>query len=218
MNDVIQGGSHLASDIKHLATNVLKQRLAEQMDLSAKHLVEMASIWTELEHRGEDLSALKGSLTDYLPKIASGELDAQAVVRFAGNRQLLRYLSALHIDQQRGLLDAGSVDVVLPESGETTRRNLAHLSGREVTQVFSQGAIRSLAEQSQLIDDKKAIDRQTARNKTSPKGVNIRFGRLEVDGVPVKVGDKPLHADALLDLLSQYYGVDLSATVGGSTR
>lgn len=213
MNDIIDRGSTLPADLGTLSTDVLKRRLAEQMELSARHLVEMAAIWTELERRGEDLSALRGSLTDYLPMIAAGDLDAEAVVRYAGSRQLLRYLATLSLDQQRNLLDAGEVDLVLSESGETTRRKLSHLSGREVTRVFGHGLVRSPREQARLLESKAATRRTQARRPAKGSAVRIHYGALEIDGERVQANGKPLRADDLLDLLSSHYGVDLASAI-----
>jgi hypothetical protein len=218
MTELIERGNTLPQDLTQAATDALKRRLAEQMELSARHLVEMAAIWTELERRGEDLSALRTGLTDYLPRIAAGELDAHAVVQFAGHRQLLRYLSTLPIERQRHLLEVGEVDLVLAESGETTRRKLAHLSGREVTQVFGHGLVRSPADQARLMTAKTATQRAQARRSKKAASVRIRYGALEVDGERVTAGGKPLRADDLLELLSKHYGVDLANTIRGGSQ
>lgn len=196
------------TELVSLTTAHLKQRLAHQMELSAHHLVEMASIWTELERRGEDLTALRTSLTDYLPMIAAGELDAQAVVHLAGNRQLLRYFSTLPIERQHDLLEAGEVELVLPVSGEPTSRKLAYLSGQEVTQVFGHGLVRNVADQKRLLESK-AKTRNAKKKGDSPlPAARIHYGALEVDGERVRAGGRPLRAEELLDLLSKHYGVD----------
>lgn len=217
MNELIETGKHLPSNLAQEATSTLRQRLAQQMELSARHLVEMASIWTELERRGEDLSALRTGLTDYLPRIAAGELDAAAVVRFAGNRQLLRYLSTLDIERQQELISADTIELVLPESGDTTIRKLAHLAGREVTQVFGHGIVRSPDEQRQLIDSKratkKAVSKRVARKTES---LQLRYGILEADGERVSANGKAVRAEDLLDMLSKHYGVDLAAAIKSS--
>lgn len=217
MSELIEQGrgQDLTSDIQTMGTDALKKRLAQQMELTAHHLMEMATIWTELENRGEDLSALRTGLTDYLPKIAAGELDAQAVVQFAGNRQLLRYFATLPVERQRQLCAAGVVDIVLPESGTTTQRKLAHLSGREVTQVFGQGIIRNVQEQAQLLESKAATDRALLERKASKAktAVRITHGALEVDGERVKAANQPLKTEQLLEVLSKHYGVDLMKVV-----
>lgn len=220
MNDITQHQEvGLPEDYAGVATDVLKRRLADQMELSARHLVEMAAIWTELERRGVDLSALRTGLTDYLPRIAAGDLDARAVVQFAGNRQLLRYLATLPVDRQQALIDQGEVEIVLPQSGEHSRRKLAHLSGSEVTQVFGHGLVRTPRQQAQLLESKRATKAATAKRRDSAEGVRLHYGTLEVDGERVTAGGRQIKADQLLELLSDYYGVDLHTAIrqgGGS--
>lgn len=217
MNDVTPNrDADMSPDLATLTTAQLKHHLAHQMELSAHHLVKMASIWTELERRGEDLSALRTSLTDYLPQIASGDLDAQAVVQFAGNRQLLRYLATLPVERQHALLEDGSITLVLPHSREATPRKLAHLSGQEVTQVFGHGIVRSPDEQQRLLDSKASVSKaaKAGGSKTKPAARLCR-GTLEVEGKRVKAGGEPLTAERMLDMLSRHYGVDLSSAVDG---
>lgn len=215
MNDLIDQEGGPALDIARETTEVLKRRLAHQMELSARHLVEMAGIWTELERRGEDLSALRTGLTDYLPRIAAGELDAQAVVQFAGNRQLLRYLSTLSVSEQQALMDRGSVQLYLPESDQTTSRKLSQLSGREITQVFGRGVIRSPGEQQQIARAKKSVNRVDAEAKKA-ESMRIHYGVLEINGQRVYVDGQPLKAAQLLEALSRHYNVDLARTVSES--
>lgn len=213
-----QTSSALTSDIAGTTTAILKQRLAQQMELSAKHLTEMATIWSELERRGEDLSALRTGLTDYLPRIAAGQLDARAVVQFAGNRQLLRYLATLPLERQQSLIEHGEVELVLPESGERSPRKLVHLSGQEVTQVFGHGVVRTPKEQADLLASKRATKTQGGKAKQDARTLRLRYGALEVDGEKIKANGKPVHAEQLLDLLSQHYGVDLHAAVRDGHR
>lgn len=206
--------SHAASrELASMTTDYLKQRLAEQMELSARHLVEMATIWAELERRGEDLSALRTGLTDYLPRIAAGTLDARAVVQLAGNRLLLRHFAMLPLDQQQTILGHGEVEVVLPESREVTQRKLAYLSAQEVRQVFGKGQLRSPAEQERIISgaDQASPKRATARKPAA----RIHYGTLEVDGKRITASGKPLSAQQMLALLSDHYGVDLQEVVNG---
>lgn len=209
MNDMIEHDSGQPLDITQETTQALKRRLAHQMELSARHLMDMASIWTELERRGEDLSALRTGLTDYLPKIAAGELDAQAVVMFAGNRQLLRYLCTLPVSQQQHLIERGSIELYLPESQQVTPRKLSQLSGREVTQVFGHGLVRSASEQQQLVESKASV-RKARKPKNRAPAARIHYGTLEIDGERVYADGQPLKAEQLLDMLSQYYNADLA--------
>lgn len=215
MNELIeQAPNDLPADLTQVATDAFKRRLAEQMELSARHLMAMATIWTELVRRGEDLSALRTSLTDYLPKIAAGELDAQAVVQFAGNRSAAAALFHHFAARSAGhLLSVSEVDLVLPESGETTRRKLAHLTGSEVTLVFGHGLVRKPDDQARLLASKTATQRVKRKRSIGRQAARIHYGALEVDGTRVYADNRPLRADQLLDLLSQHYGVDLAEAV-----
>jgi len=203
------------SDLAAFSTDDLKARLAQQMTLTAQHLQEMAYIWVELEHRGVDLSELRTGLTDYLGKIASGELDARAVVQFAGSRQLLRYLSTLPITEQQALVERGTVELVLPGSGDTTTRKLTHLSSSEVTQVFGHGILRDTQAQRQLLESKSSIQKVGRKRAANKQSARIAYNRLEIDGQPVYAGGKPLKAEDLLALLSDHYGVNLGEALGG---
>lgn len=215
MTDLIPHTPSVAAsrDLAGMTTDYLKQCLAEQMELSAKHLVEMATIWAELERRGEDLSALRTGLTDYLPRIAAGTLDARAVVQLAGNRLLLRHFAMLPLDQQQTILGLGEVEVVLPESREVTQRKLAYLSAQEVRQVFGKGQLRSPVEQERIINGtgQPRPKRATARKPAA----RIHYGTLEVDGKRITASGKPLSAQQMLALLSEHYGVDLQEVVNG---
>lgn len=206
--------SAVQSELAALPTEALKARLAQQMTLTAQHLQEMAYIWVELEHRGVDLSELRTGLTDYLGKIASGELDARAVVQFAGSRQLLRYLSTLPITEQQALVERGTVELVLPGSGDTTTRKLTHLSSNEVTQVFGHGIVRDTQTQRQLLESKSSTQKVGRKRTANKQAARIAYNRLEIDGQPVYAGGKPLKAEDLLALLSDHYGVNLGEALG----
>ena len=215
-NIIDQGNtSPLPTDLSQVTTDALKARLAQQMELTAQHLQEMAYIWVELEHRGVDLSELRTGLTDYLGKIASGELDARAVVQFAGSRQLLRYLSTLPIAEQHALVERGMVELVLPGSGDTTTRKLTHLSSSEVTQVFGHGIVRDTQAQRQLLESKSSIQKADRKRNDKKHAARIAYNRLEVGGQAVYADGKPLKADDLLALLSDHYGVNLADALAG---
>lgn len=199
----------LPAELAAMTTEALKSKLAQQMTLTAQHLQEMAYIWVELEHRGVDLSELRTGLTDYLGKIANGELDARAVVQFAGSRQLLRYLATLPMAEQQALVERGTVELLLPGSGETTTRKLTHLSSSEVTQVFGHGIVRDTHAQRQLLEGKASTKKAGRKGKANKQTARIAYNRLEVDGQTVYAGGKPLKAEDLLALLSDHYGVDL---------
>jgi hypothetical protein len=88
-----------------LDTPTLRAALGDALRLTVRHLVYVAAIWKELEHRGEDLTPLRQGIGAYLPAIASGEVLAETVVNFAGRPGLLRTVAALPPAEQRAIAD-----------------------------------------------------------------------------------------------------------------
>jgi hypothetical protein len=162
-----------AKDIQaldNISTQALREELARSLTLSALHLVRLAAIWSELERRGEDLTDLRSGLAVYLPMIASGRLDAEAVVRFAGNRSLLHQLLTLPIEEQRRLAQGGTVPVAIQDSGGGYRvaQTPAYLlTARLAQRVFGDGHIRPPAEQ--------AVFLETGSDERKTPAPNIRY-------------------------------------------
>lgn len=155
MNDLIAGDpSGSLPDLSEIPTETLRQELANAIGLTAKTLARLASIWAELEARGEDLSALRGGgLFSYLPQIAAGTLAPEVVVRCAGQATLIKHLSALPITAQHRALDNGvSIASLTAEGGivETTK-SLEALSIADIRKAFSGTEIRPVAQQIALI-------------------------------------------------------------------
>ena len=101
-----------ARGLAELETEDLKHLLEQQMQVTADHDARRAAIWVELERRGEDMSRMRTGLAQYLPAVAARRLLPEAVVRLAGNRLALRAIASLEPDEQRRVLDAGSLLVV----------------------------------------------------------------------------------------------------------
>ena len=135
-----------------LSTEELRQELARGLRLTAEHLFRLGHVWMELERRGEDLSDLRKGLAVYLPLIASGRVDARAVVRFGGSALLLRCISALPLEEQRRLAEPGATVPVVAE-GRVVPKDPAALSAAEMRQVFDrgQGHLRPILDQERLL-------------------------------------------------------------------
>ena len=96
------------------------------------------------------MSALRSGLASYLPLIARGQLAAESVVTFAGQRLLLQSLVGMPIAEQRSY--AAGEPIMVAERDENgviveVSRRLNELSGREVSLVLLGGRVRSLTEQ-----------------------------------------------------------------------
>lgn len=150
-------------------------------------LTVLAAIWGELEKRGEDLSDLRTGLAVYLPQIAAGRLDAEAVVRFAGQPTVLRSLSGLPLQRQQALAKGEPVRVLTAAvDGSYTEAELPAytLTAAQARMVFDGDKIRSPEEQRATLESARVTRTQRAR----PGGVNrvrydsaadvVRIGRV----------------------------------------
>lgn len=154
-SDMIPAPHHAAEldRIKGLPTEALRAELADALGGTARSLLQLATIWRELEARGEDLSDLRSGIGVYLPAIAAGTVLPETVVKYSGQPTLLRAVSALTPDEQRAMLAGGTVPLVVrSEDGYTHRMLPAHaLTATQVRQVFGERSIRTEAEQIALL-------------------------------------------------------------------
>lgn len=136
-----------------LSTEQLRGELTRALSITAQGLAYLAAVWAELQRRGEDLSELRSGLATYLPAIATGELAAEAVVQFAGQRSVLSRIISLPLAEQRRLAGGEPVPVLVPgPDGDLVERQMSvrALTLRQVSQVFDEsGRVRSPIEQRQ---------------------------------------------------------------------
>lgn len=173
-------------EVAGMSTQQLRAELAQSLTLSAKHLAHLAIIWGELERRGEDLSDLRTGMAVYLSQIAAGRLDAEAVVRFAGQPTVLRSLAGLPLERQQALAKGEPVRVLTVDAdGQYTSADMPAytLTAAQARMVFDGDKIRSPDEQRATLESarvkKIARVRPGAVNKVryDPKSDVVRIGR-----------------------------------------
>lgn len=123
-------------ELQDVTTDDLRRRLAEQIQITARHVAHMAAIWAELERRGEDMSALRSGIARYLPAVAAGRLVPEAVVRLAGNTVALRAVSSLTPDNQMRLLSTGVLRVVRSPDTQPDDVPITLLTTRDVSRAI----------------------------------------------------------------------------------
>ena len=138
------GSSVLAA----MTTEDLRSELAATLEITARHLLHIADVWCELQRRGEDLSHLRSGLWQYMSMIASGELQADLVVKYAGNATLLRHVATLPRYEQDLLLCNDTVGVVDYVDGNFRERKVSiqSLKRSEIRRVLN-GKVLSREEQ-----------------------------------------------------------------------
>ena len=191
-----------APELNNLSTQTLRTELAASISMTARHLQRLAAIWQELERRGEDLSDLRVGLAEYLPRIAAGQLDAQAVVQFAGQRLLLQKIASLPIAEQNRLALGGTVKMLAPtETGQLTEveRPARALTTTQASMVFDNGRIRTLDEQRGIVETR----RMKGRGPAKP----VEKGKLRYDPSigAFRIGRHTLPTEALIGALASVY-------------
>lgn len=161
--------------LRNHSVQQLREELARALTMTAQHLVRLAAVWAELESRGEDLSDLRTGLSVYLPQIADGRLDAEAVIRFAGLPTVLRSVSALPLDRQRALSRGEPVPVLtVDERGKYTTVELPAytLTAAQARMVFDGDKIRSKTEQRATLESMRV--RKATRTRPGPQN-RVRY-------------------------------------------
>lgn len=179
MNDVTVPTPNIvllpAADLRNMSTQRLREELAKSLTFSAKHLTYLAAVWSELEGRGEDLTELRTGLAAYLPQIAADRLDAEAVVRFAGQPTVLRSISGLPLDRQRALAQGELVPVLtIDEQGkaETVELPAYTLTAAQARVVFSGDKIRGEKEQRAVLEAQRI--KKISRTRPGPQN-RVRY-------------------------------------------
>jgi hypothetical protein len=197
--------NHLPDTLKSLTTEELMQELSRSLEITARHLLTLASIWRELESRGVDLSDLRRGLLAFVPMIANNRILPEVVVNYAGNKTLLNALSKCSLDEQRDLIATNRILLIEAKEGEYSHLevNLNSISTHEIYQVFGETGVRTEREQIKL------IEREPSRKK---KVIPRKMRRIEVDGDHnvLLVGSAAGDLDRVISALSRHYGVDLN--------
>lgn len=196
------------NDIATASTEQLKTEFAKSLKMTADSLMYMSLIYNELQLRGVDLSEIKGGLMDYLPLIATNQIDARLVVEYAGNKTLLAYLTRLPKQKQQRLIENPVVQYVsLDDNMQKVVQNvdLHEIRSTQIFQVFdaNSGEIRDENEQYQhlLVKDK------TGKRKSKNRKIN----KVRIDGEYIVVGSYDISIKAILQALSEKNGKDYFA-------
>lgn len=203
------------TEMSKASTDTLKAALASGFNLSAKWLLYLANIWRELENRGEDLTNLRSGLSLYLPMIANGTLDAQVVVRYAGQTMLINAIAQLSLANQRDLLQNSHVKLVVIDNGEKREidRPLNRLSSFEIRTVFDNGRLRSLDEQFLLVGRK---TRERTSKTVKATRANVKF---DATGEYITVGRTTVFTRKIFDALADHFGgIDVEAILSEAAR
>lgn len=181
-----------------LSDEELDRRLASALTVTARGLYETAILFAEKQRRGHDVDRLRLSLAPYLPRIARGELAAEAVIAFAGFRTALDRVALLPIERQRAVAAGEELRVVrrlTPDAFAVAARPLSVMSASEVRSVISPDG-RILPPEAQEEHLRKA-ERSSGgpRRKSTPRG---RQPNVVHEGDHVRIGRQAVRVDHLI--------------------
>lgn len=106
--------------LRHMSTDDLRAHLARAIEMTTESIAYLAAVAVELESRGVDLSSLKIGLLPYLKSVATGRLIPEALIAFAGQRSMLKFLESRPVEDQRAIAAGSPIDI--PTSTGQTRQ------------------------------------------------------------------------------------------------
>lgn len=212
---IVYEPKRIAKNLKEVDTETLKSELAKSLTLTAQHLLYLSEIWRELELRGEDMSQLKSGLGQYLPLIAAGALKAEAVIKFAGQKMLLKRIAHLPPGVQLKLSSGEKIPVVYHDTVSDTIKqadlSCDQLSSAQIRTVFDSHKIRSEDEQYRIVTRAAVGASRTAG--AGPFRIDPSTGLAKVGRGFVKRGEARVHVSDVVEALSAYYDVDVGKLI-----
>lgn len=181
-----------AASLQHLSTDELKRELANQLSLTASALSKASLLWSELTRRGVDLSDLRSGLAIYLPRISRGELAAEAVVAFAGQRLLLQYIAGMPLDEQRRYAEGEKIQIAEHgDDGQITviERRMTDMTGRQVMLAVADGKIRPVHAQTKSLARQMLAPTKKRRQNGSTARISARDGMIQIGRVRLEPQD-----------------------------
>ena len=198
------------NQISSASTNDLKKEFARGLTITSEYLMYMSAIWNELNQRGEDLTDLRSGMMEYMPMIATKQLDAELVVKYAGQKTLLSYLSKLTKKEQSEIVKTGCVDfITVNEEGIKSKKlTLSSARASDLHQAFDPNrGVRSLEEQEEIVLAKER--RKTVHRKSRA----VTKILIETGGQNIVAGGKSIKIESILEAVGDYYKVDLVSLI-----
>jgi hypothetical protein len=173
----------LEAELSEMDTEKLKAELARSLAISVENLTRAAIIIGIIESRGEDLSALKLGLIQYLRKIACGQLLPEVVARFIGHPALKR-IAVLPIPDQKRCLNVDGLQIGVLVNGNITHRfkPILLMEAFEVQQVFASDHIRDVEEQVRYVRS-----RDTCAATVRPIEPVVEVPTWQIEGHKIRV-------------------------------
>ena len=196
MNNLVIERPMTQSGYREMSLQELYTRLASHVQAGETALIEGSKILAELKRRGETHEFMRRGLFKWFEQIDAGTLDASAVIKFAGDDQIISRLVRLPISQQAMIAKTGNVIVAeQAKTGEIieTEKSIIRMDLKQLDRVFGDKGIRTIAQQTKLLK---------AASAPTPKPAAPELVRADArDGVLVIAGRHHIEPNALIEPL-----------------
>ncbi|ENE6639051.1 hypothetical protein ABNR98_004460 [Salmonella enterica] len=187
-------------------TSELKKELFSTLEATVHQFNRMAEIWRELEIRGENMDELRQGIAIYIEMIAHNQLDANFVVKYAGQKVLLNAVARLPLEEQKKLTESETIEVAtMDEDGvfATKQIKLSSLPIKDVYTVFSETGVRPISDQQKILMCK-IVNPSSALKRRKAKKIAI-----DAERNLFQVGSNVADLDHVLSVIGNYLNIDL---------
>src|SRR3990167_2883594 len=160
------GGNQLTQDLDTMTNEEILVLFERTMECIYQRIGEASFLLLALEKRGYDTRKLRRSpIVEAVRNVGIGILIKEAVARYFSRSDILRYITALPIDEQKKLVDDGSVKGYDHIGGKGTHRlvEIDELTPREAVLVFDMKnhRVREPGEQAMYLQRERIEERMT---------------------------------------------------------
>ncbi len=143
------------TELQALSNDELLQRLESTLADIQEKVAYAGMLIVALENNGYDTRPLRRKpLVESVRNVAIGVLASEAFSAFYGRPDILRRIASMPIEEQKQLVEKGSVEVVEFAGGQTTHRlvPVVELRRDQLAVVFDKHRIRSPEEQAGFVN------------------------------------------------------------------
>jgi hypothetical protein len=177
-----------------LSIKELYSRLASCIRAGENVLIEGSRLLAELHRRGEYHPLMRDGLFRWFKEIDEEILDASAVVKFAGQNDILKKLIRTPLSQQIKIAETGKIMVAEQDKAGNiieAEKPILTIPTKQLDRVFGDKGIRTVAQQTKLL-----------KAAPPPKPATIELVRADAaNGVLVIAGRHNIEPNALIEPL-----------------
>lgn len=184
-------------ELARMTNEELRAHIGRAISMTAESIAYLAAVWVELERRGEDMSGLRISLAPFLRDVAQGRLAPEAVLSFAGQKMVLKWVAKRPISEQLSLA-AGKPVTIITDKGDRKQILPADLSVTDLRLIESRpDSVEITASTEPAVTDEKT---ETVTSRKAEKTLVVPVSDDEYASVLAQVHESGLSISNFLRL------------------